>query len=235
MQWKHEEGRQVKRVGLNSVQEVVSVHRTWDLPPRGARSIPILNAQVWTVTLDRWNGTGRRPKPQIVVSLVLLTHCVTLTSSLTSMYSFSEGSLCNNGVAGLFQINIPPSSVSSSPFQSLIPQILSISYMMRAFIKMAAERCEDEGYSKLILYTCVFIEQKLFSSLNLAWCLAHTDCAMSVTWTNNLFSCTGNQDSSGKYGLSDFHCNRTIRKSHEFWPHFSRSAVGFFYLENLEK
>lgn len=54
----------------------------------------------------------------------------------------------------------------------------------------------------------------------------HNEC---VSWTNNLFSDTGNQDSSDKYGLSDFHCNKTILKSHEFWPNFSRSAVSFLF------
>lgn len=59
---------------------------------------------------------------------------------------------------------------------------------------------------------------------------------MCITWTNILFPCTGNQDSSAKYSLSGFHCNKAIWKSQEFWPHFSRSAAGFpFYLWNSKK
>lgn len=59
MQWKHKGGRQVKWVGLNSVQEVVTGDRAWDLPD-WARSVPNLLCKA--VNFDSWNGAREEAK-----------------------------------------------------------------------------------------------------------------------------------------------------------------------------
>lgn len=72
--------------------------------------------------------------------------------------------------------------------------------------------------------------EALFSSLNLAWCLALPNCSVRLCYMDRCpVARPGSQDSVANYSLSDFHCNKTVWKSHEFWPNFSRSTVGFQY------
>lgn len=84
--------------------------RAWDLP-NGARFVP--NLQCKTLTLDGWNGA--RGVPNILVLLVSVTYCVTLTSFLTPVYRFSEGSLYND-LTDLSQVSTPPIIGFSLPF-----------------------------------------------------------------------------------------------------------------------
>lgn len=56
-----------------------------------------------------------------------VTHHVTLTNFLIPVYSFSEGSLCND-LTDLSQISTPPVIGFSLPFLSFIPVIDHLLY-----------------------------------------------------------------------------------------------------------